>query len=516
LNKFYFDEEEAKKSINFIEKFCTHTKGDLAGEPLLLEPFQKKIVGDLFGWKNSKTKLRKYKVALIQLPRKNGKTTLMAGLICYCLFSLKERGNELYAAAGDRGQAGIIFSIVSQMVLQNEHLSKRAKVFRNSIVNESKGNFFQAISSDSKTKHGFSAGIVVMDELHVQKNRDLYDTLLTSTGARAEPLFISITTSGYDKNSIGYEIYSYAKNVESNIIQDDSFYSCIFEADKEDDITLESTWKKANPCYGVSLKKEYMKRESQRAIDVPSYRNTFLRLHLNIWTDSYSSWLTSGEWDACYDKNFDYSTLEGKQCWGGIDLSTTRDISAVVLLFHENEKFIILPFFFIPKDNLKNRRDRDGVDYEMFVRDNHVIATEGNVIDYNVIKEKINELGNKYKIQSISYDRWNASMLVSSLIEDYGINMSPLGMGFVSQSAPTKELEKLILEKKIIHNNNPAANWMLSNVSLMEDPAGNIKISKQKSKSKIDFVAAMILSLADFMSCESTESVYNHRGIITI
>jgi phage terminase large subunit-like protein len=515
LTKFYFDDKAANKAIGFIEKFCTHTKGDLAGEPLLLEPFQKKIVGDLFGWKNKKTNLRQYKVALIQLPRKNGKTTLAAGIICYCLFSLKERGNELYAAAGDRGQANIIFSIVSQMVLQNEHLSQRANVFRSSIVNESKGNYFQAISSDSKTKHGFSAGVVVMDELHVQKNRDLYDTLLTSTGARSEPLFISITTSGYDKQSIGYEIYSYAKKVKDKVLKDDSFYPCIFEADKDDDITLESTWIKANPNYGVSLRKDYMQRESQRAKDVPSYLNTFKRLHLNIWTDSYSAWLTAKEWDDCYVE-YDYKSLEGKQCWGGIDLSTTRDISAVVLLFYENEKFIILPFFFIPKDNLKNRRDRDGVDYEMFVRDNHVIATEGNVIDYNVIKEKINELGNKYKIQSMSYDRWNASMLISSLIEDYGINMSPLGMGFVSQSAPTKEMEKLILEKKIVHNNNPAANWMLSNVSLMEDPAGNIKISKSKSKSKIDFVAALILALADYMSCESGDSVYDTRGILMI
>ena len=289
-----------------------------------------------------------------------------------------------------------------------------------------------------------------------------------------------------DKNSICYEVYNYAKQVQENIIEDESFYSCIYEADQDDDITSEETWKKANPNYGVSLRKEYMKREAQRAIDLPSYRNSFLRLMLNIWTDSVQSWIGHDEWQECY-QDFDYKSLEGKMCWGGLDLSTTRDISAFVLLFYENEKFIILPFFFLPKDNIQNRKNNDGVDYQMFINEKHLIATEGNVIDYNVIKHKINELGKKYKIQSISYDRWNASMLVSSLIDDYGINMNPLGMGFVSQSAPTKELEKLILEKKIIHNNNPAANWMLSNVALQEDPAGNIKISKSKSKSKIDF-----------------------------
>ena len=176
MTKFYFDKEAANKSINFIETFCTHTKGELTGKKLLLEDWQKKIIGDLFGWKQENG-LRKYRTSLIQLPRKNGKTTLAASIICYVLFSEKERGNELYAAAGDRGQANILFSIVSNMVLQNKELSSRAKVFRNSITNESKGNFFQAISSDSKTKHGYSAGCVIMDELHVQPNRDLYDTL---------------------------------------------------------------------------------------------------------------------------------------------------------------------------------------------------------------------------------------------------------------------------------------------------------------------------------------------------
>ena len=219
-------------------------------------------------------------------------------------------------------------------------------IFRNSIVNESKGNYFQAISSDSKTKHGFSAGVVVMDELHVQKNRDLYDTLLTSTGARSEPLFISITTSGYDKQSIGYEIYSYAKKVKDKVIKDDSFYPCIFEADKDDDITLESTWIKANPNYGVSLRKDYMQRESQRAKDVPSYLNTFKRLHLNIWTDSHSAWLTSGEWDACH-QDFDYSILEGKEGWGGLDLASTRDYTAFVLLFNVDGKLVFIAFIFI-------------------------------------------------------------------------------------------------------------------------------------------------------------------------
>ena len=377
MTKFYFDKEAASKAVNFIETFCSHTKGELTGTPLLLEDWQKKIIGDLFGWKQENG-LRKYRTALIQLPRKNGKTTLAASIICYVLFSCKERGNELYAAAGDRGQANILFSIVSNMVLQNKELSSRAKVFRNSITNESKGNFFQAISSDSKTKHGYSAGCVIMDELHVQSNRDLYDTLLTSTAARTEPLFISITTAGYNKNSIGWEVYNYAKQVQNKLIEDSSFYSAIYEADLEDDITDEEVWKKANPNYGISLRKEYMRRESQRAMDVPSYQNTFKRLMLNIWTDSQTAWIGAKEWELCQGE-VDLEKLKNKECYLGLDLASTRDISALVLLFKEDEKFIVVPYFFIPEENAKKRSERDKVDYVTWIRDNHIIATSGDV-----------------------------------------------------------------------------------------------------------------------------------------
>jgi phage terminase large subunit-like protein len=513
LTKFYFDKEAASKAINFIERFCTHTKGELTGTPLLLEDWQKKIIGDLFGWKQENG-LRKYRTALIQLPRKNGKTTLAASIICYVLFSEKERGNELYAAAGDRGQANILFSIVSNMVLQNKELSSRAKVFRNSITNESKGNFFQAISSDSKTKHGYSAGCVIMDELHVQPNRDLYDTLLTSTGARIEPLFISITTAGYNKNSIGWEVYNYAKQVQNKLIEDSSFYSAIYEADLEDDITDEEVWKKANPNYGISLRKEYMRRESQRAVDVPSYQNTFKRLMLNMWTDSQTAWIGAKEWELCQGE-VDLQKLKNKECYLGLDLASTRDISALVLLFKEDEKFIILPYFFIPEENAKKRSERDKVDYLTWIRDNHIVATSGDVADYNFIKQKILDLGKEYLIQSICYDRWNASQLVIDL-QNEGVPMEPFGQGFVSMSAPSKQLEALILGKEIIHDNNPVLKWMIANTVMEEDAAGNIKPSKKKSSEKIDGTVALVMALGSYMTEGGYNSIYDDRGLLML
>ena len=512
--KFYFDKEAASKAVNFIELFCSHTKGELAGKPLLLEDWQKKIVGDLFGWKNKKTKLRKYRTAFIMVARKNGKSTLCAALGLYMLYSDEEKGSEIYSAAGDRSQAGIVFDIAKQMIINNLELSKRAKVFRNSITNEAKGNFYQAISSDSKTKHGFNANCIIFDELHTQPNSDLWHTLTTSVGARRQPLTIAITTAGYDRQSICFEIYNYAKKVKDKIIKDDTFYTAIFEADIDDDIQAIKTFKKANPNYGISLKKEYMMRESQRAMDVPSYQNTFKRLMLNIWTDSQTAWITPKEWDQCKGE-IDVNKLKGKECWAGLDLASTRDISALVLLFKVDENFIIIPFCFIPEENAKKRSERDKVDYMTWKNQGHITTTHGDVADYNFIKKKIMDLGMEYNIQSIAYDRWNASQLVIDLTNE-GVPMSPFGMGFQSQSAPTKELEKLILGKQIIHNGNPVMNWAINNVYIQEDPAGNIKANKAKSTEKIDPVIALICALGEYMTGEDLNSVYDGRGLLVL
>ena len=467
MTDFYFDKQAASKAIGFIETFCSHTKGELHGKKLLLEDWQKKIVGDLFGWKQENG-LRKYRTAYIQIGRKNGKSTLCASLALYMTFSDSEFGSEVYSAASNRQQSGIVHEIAKQMILNNPELTKRAKVFRNSITNEAKGNYYQAISSDSKTKHGFNANCIIYDELHTAPNRELWDTLLTSTGSRREPLCIAITTAGYDRQSICWEIYNYAKQVQDNIIEDSSFYSAIYECEIDDDITDEKNWIKANPNYGISLRKEYMQREAQRAVDVPSYQNTFKRLMLNIWTDSITAWIGNKEWEDCKG-DIDLKKLKGKECWAGLDLASTRDISALVLLFKEDEKFIIVPYFFIPKENAKKRSERDKVDYMTWGKQGHIIFTSGDVADYNFIKKKIMDLGMEYRIQSIAYDRWNASQLVIDLTND-GVPMEPFGQGFQSLSAPTKELEKLILGKQIIHGDNPAMNWMLSNIALQEDP----------------------------------------------
>ena len=513
MTKFYFDKEAASKAIGFIETFCTHTKGELAGSPLILEDWQKKIIGDLFGWKNENG-FRKYRTAYIQVPRKNGKSTLCASLGLYMTFADSERGSEIISAASDRSQAGIVHEIAKQMINNNSELTRRAKVFRNSITNEAKGNFYQAISADSNTKHGLNCNCVIYDELHTAKSRDLWDTLLTSTGARTQPLMIAITTAGYDKQSICYELYSYSKKVEDNIISDESFYSAIFESDLEDDIRDEDVWKKANPNYGISLKEDYMKRESQRAIDVPSYSNSFRRLMLNQWTDSVTAWIGAKEWEEC-GADVDLSKFENQPVWMGLDLASTRDISALTLLFKDEDGFVIYPYFFVPAENAKRRSERDKVDYITWEKQGHIIYTAGDVADYNFIKEKIREIGARFNVQSIAYDRWNASQLVIDLTNE-GVPMAPFGQGFVSMSAPSKEVEALIIGKKIIHNNNPAAAWMVSNCVMEEDSAGNIKPSKKRSSEKIDFVVSLIMAAGEMMTMDDSSSVYNDRGLLIL
>ena len=257
-----------------------------------------------------------------------------------------------------------------------------------------------------------------------------------------------------------------------------------------------------------------MERESQRAIDTPSYLNTFKRLHLNIWTDSLTAWIGTKEWELCKGP-IDMKKLKGKKCWAGLDLASTRDISALVLLFKENEKFLVVPYFFVPKENAKKRSEKDKVDYVTWINQGFIIGTEGDVADYNFIQQKIIELKDQYDIQAICYDRWNASQLVINL-QDEGVEMDGFGQGYKSMSAPTKEFEKLILGKQIQHDGNPVMNWMLSNVAIMEDPAGNIKCAKNKSKEKIDGIISTIMALGSFMTEENTDSVYDQRGLLIL
>jgi len=517
LDKYYYDEDAAERVIAFIERHITHVKGELAGQPFILEEWQKDdIIRPLFGMKNSETGLRKFQTCYIELPRKNGKSSLSAGLALYLLFADGEKGAEVYSAAGDRQQAGIVFDIAKSMALNDPAIKNNCKLFKSSIVHEKSNSFYKAISAEASTAHGFNASAIIFDELHVQPNRDLWDTLTTSTGARKQPLTMAITTAGYDRNSICWEVHEYAMKVESGAIQDETFLSCVYAAQPDDDFMSPETWAKANPGYGTIVKKEYLEKESKKAEKVVSYENTFRRLHLNQWTTNETKWLSQKQWEKCDIAPIELSKYRGRQCWAGLDLASVRDISAFVLVFEEDNKFEVLPFFFSPKDNAYTRSRRDGVDYLGWEKEGYMELTPGNVTDYEFIKDKIKEVCEQVNIQSIAYDRWNASQLVIDLMNE-GIPMEPFGQGFASMNQPTKELERLVLDKKLNHAGNPILTWMLNNIQVKVDPAGNIKMDKGKSKEKIDGMIALVMGLGCYLNRdEDANSGYEDRGIIFV
>lgn len=515
-SEYYFDEHAADKAVAFLETHIRHTKGEKAGQLFVLEDWQRdNIIRPLFGWKRKSDGLRKYRTCYIEIPRKNGKSTLCAGLANLLLFADGENGAEVYSAAGDRGQAGIVFDVAKHMVLQDPELSKRGKTYRSSITYEAKGSKYQALSADADTKHGFNSHGVVFDELHTQPDRELWDVLTTSVGARRQPLIIAITTAGYDRNSICWEIHDYAVKVRDGIIEDETFLPVLYFADEEDDWLSEETWKKANPAYGTIIKEDYFKQQAEKARTMPSYENTFKRLHLNMWTRSESRWISDEDWMVCDKGVPNMEKLKELPCYGGLDLASTRDITAFVLIFPDGDLVHVLPFFFIPEDNAYKRTDRDGVDYLKWINQGHVISTQGNVTDYEVVRKKINELADIYQIKSIAFDRWNSSQLVSNLVDD-GANMKPFGQGYASMSAPVKALETKILSGNLNHWGNPVMRWMASNIQIEESAAGDIKFNKKKSKEKIDGMVGLAMAMGQWIGDKKgSYSIYESRGIIT-
>ena len=513
--KYHYDEQAADRAVAFIETMITHCKGEWSGQPFILEHWQKdQIIKPIFGWKREDG-TRRYRTVYIEIPRKNGKSNLCAALGIYMLFADTERGAEIYSAAGDTGQAKIVFDIAKQMVAQNPELNKRGKIYQNSIVNPSKGNFYKAISSDSKTKHGFNSSCIIIDELHTQPNRDLWDTLTTSTGARREPLTVAISTAGYDKNSICWEVHDYAEKVRDGVIKDESFLPILYAADIEDDFTLEETWKKANPGYGTIIKKEYLQKESAKAKEITSYENTFRRLHLNQWTTNQTKWISDELWMRNDKGLIDLKSLKGEKCYAGLDLASIRDLTALVLVFpRPDEQFIILPYFFTPKDTAFIRSRRDKVDYPTWNKNGHMELTPGNVTDYGYIKNKIYEIAEDYDLKTIAYDRWNSSQLIIDIIDE-GIPCESFGQGFVSMSQPCKEIERLVLEEKINHAGHPVLRWNMANLQMKMDAANNIKMDKAKSTEKIDGAVAMTMAIGAMMNADKDDtSTYDDNDMI--
>ena len=373
----HFDEAIAQDAVDFFQTALKHSKGEKAGKFFLLEPWQKAIIKTLFGWIRPDG-TRRYREAFIFVPRKNGKTEIAAGIIAYMLFCDGEPGAELYCAAADRDQARLLFTAVENMVNQSDWMSSEAKIYRATYSIVLGTSSFKALSSDAPTKHGLNAHAIVIDEEHAV-SRELVEVLTTSTGAKRQPLIVHITTSDFNRISICNDRYDYATKVRDGIISDPSFLPVIFEARLEDDWTAPEVWAKANPNLDVSISREYLERECQRAQESPSYENTFKRLHLNIKTEQDVRWLSLEQWDAG-DGEIDVAELEGQPCYCGLDLSTTTDLSAFAMVFpREDPKgFDVLSHFWVPAENAAKSEKRDRVPYLQWIREGWITATEGS------------------------------------------------------------------------------------------------------------------------------------------
>lgn len=513
----HFDEEAAQTAIDFFHEVLQHIEGSLAGSAFKLEPWQQAIVGNLFGWKRTDSmgrEVRRYREALIYVPRKSGKTPLAAGIALYCLFCDNEPGAQCYCAAADRDQATYLFRHAKGMIEAEQLLSERCVVYKatRSIALEDDGSGLKVLSADADTKHGGNSHLVIVDELHAQPNRDLVDTLQTSFASanRAQPLLLFITTADFDRPSICNEKHAYAGKVRDGILSDPAFLPVIYEASIDDDFSDPATWAKANPNLGVSVSAEYMARECKRAQESPAYLNTFLRLHLNVKTQNDVAWVDMSKWDECGKLPVDLASLEGRDCWGGLDLSSTTDVSAFVLVFPDDPGYIVAPFFWIPGDNAIQRERRDRVPYLTWARQGLIELTEGNVVDYDVLRAQIGELSKRFRIKGIMADRWNASQLTTQLMGD-GLHVELFGQGYSSMNSPTKELEKLIKSVKLSHGGQAVLRWMASNLTVEVDAAGNVKPSKAKSTERIDGMVALIMALGGATSGKPAESKWDFK-----
>lgn len=526
--QLWFDEATAQRACLFFPTFLRHTKGDWAGQPFELMPWMKdRLVRPLFGWKRWSGKhlawVRRYRTCYVEIPRKNAKSTVAAGLALYLLFCDKERGGQVFSAAGDREQAAIVFDTAKEMILARdpEHpdtpteLEQRCEIFRRSIVNPELGASYKVLSADAPRKHGLNPHAVIFDELHVQPNRELWDTLTTGFGARRQPLTIALTTAGYDRNSICWEVHAHALRVLSGASKDDTFLPVIYAADEADDWTSPKTWRKANPSLGTTIDEEFLASECVKAKEIAAYQNTFKRLYLNIWTKSARKWITMDRWDASAG-TVDESELEGLECIGGLDLASRQDIAAWVLVFRVDDGiYKVLPRFFIPEEAVRERSQKDRVDYELWARLGLVKATDGDEIDYAAIREQIFADAARFRIREVAYDRWGATQLVQDLQAE-GLTVVPVGQGFASMASPTKELLTLVRAKRLHHGGNPVLWWMADNMSLRQDPAGNLKPDKDKSSEKIDGMVALVMALGRWIVGEGGTSggVYNDGELL--
>lgn len=511
----WFDEVEATISINFFA-LLRHTKGEWAKQPIILEPWQAFIIGSVFGWK-LRDGTRRFRTAYNEIPRKNGKSTIAAGVALRLAFFDDEAGAEVYCAATKRDQAKIVFDEAVKMVNKSK-LRNRLQPLTRNISEASSGSKVEPLGADADTLDGLNPSGFILDELHAHKTRAVVDVMETATGARRQPLAFEITTAGQNRESVCWEHHDYSVKVLEGLVADDSWFAYVATIDDGDDWRAETAWQKANPNYGKSVKRSYLENKAKKAAEIPTSLNAFLQKNLNVWVHGAVRWILPDAWRACRPRR-DKLSLRGLSCFGALDLGKVNDLSAFVLAFPEGADLDVLVWFWMPEKFVSIRSKRDRVPYEEWVRQGLIEATPGDVTDYNVIRARIKQFASEYQIKEIDFDPWQATQLALDLQDD-GATVVECRQGFASMSGPTKELERLIYAGALRHGSNPVLDWMSSNVVVRKDPAENIKIDKARSRERVDGMVALVMAVRAWImnrdEPQKPPSIYERRGLIVI
>lgn len=521
----FFDPEAAQHAIDFFG-YLRHSKGEWAGSVVELEPWQEFRIGAVFGWMQEDPDTgqvaRRFRTAYHEVARKNGKSTETAGVGLYLLDADGEPGAEVYSAATKRDQARIVWDEAHRMVQASPALRRRINVLRG------RGNMhvldthskFEPLGADVDGMDGLHVHAALVDELHAHRTREVWDVLDSATGARQQPLIWAITTAGFNQDGICYEVRTYAVEILEGRVEDDTVFAYIATIDEGDDPFDEAIWPKANPNLGISVKIDDMQRLAKRAEVMPTALNNFLTKRLNVWTQQETRWIPMDIWEENRgetDAEKFAENLKGGVAYGGLDLGAVQDLAAWVMAFpvEGSDDIDIIARFWCPQDRLHDETNRYRTQYQAWERAGWLQTTPGRAIDYAFIKAQILQDAETYQLVDFNVDRlFQAHQLAVELLDE-GLTVVGMGQGYMSMAAPMKEFERRLLHGNIRHGGNPILRWMAGNVSVRQDPAGNLKPDKATSQGKIDGIVALVMALDRVMRHEKPErSVYEDRGVL--
>lgn len=488
---YVFDENEANRVCKFIE-LLTHTKGELAGTRIHLEPWQVFILTTVFGWLRRADGGRRYRRAYVEVSRGNGKSTLCSGIGLYCLVADREGGAEVYSFATTRDQAKIVFGDAKVMAERNAPLRNKfgLQVLANALYVPTSNSTFQAKSAEGSTLDGLNTHLAIIDELHAHKTRAVYDVVETSTGKRKNSLMFVITTAGFDTSGICYEVRTMVTKVLEKSVVDETQFGIIYGLDEGDDWTTVEALEKANPNWGISVRPEIITSLMKKAIALPSAVNNFKTKHLNIWCSASSAWMDMQAWEAG-EINVDRSDFEGQPCYIGLDVGAKNDVTAKVLLFPVGKSFVVFADFYLPEAAVEKSTNSQ---YRGWVEEGWITQSGGAMTDLARIEEDIRDDLSRFDVKGIAYDPWNALQLATNLGND-GAPMVEYRNTVQNFSDPMKSLEALVQDKRVNHDGNPVLRWMMGNVVAKLDAKDNIFPRKERYENKIDGVVALIMAL---------------------